>query len=631
MTVGSREEGTAEGQPGLQALIDAAPDCLLGVNAAGNIVFAGGSARRMLGYAPDELVGVALAQVLPGLAAEGGIGLRALRKEGTAVAVDVTSGALSNGDAGTRIYVLRDGRPVERALRDAESRYRSMFDQAVYGIFRCTPQGRFVDVNPALAALLGYSSVEELRGVDPASQVYCDAAEQTRLLEGHSHPGARIQGVEVQWRRKDERRVRVRLAGGPVHDEEGRLVAFEVIAEDVTQRRTLEDQILQAQRMESVGRLAGGLAHDFNNVLMAIQGYATLMLRRLAEDDPQRRYGVEIQKAAERGAALTTQMLAFSRKQVTSPRVLQLAEVIEESARMLRSLLGEDRELIVTSSPDLARVKGDRAQLEQVLMNLVVNARDAMPPGGGRVTIDAVNVRLDDAFVRTHLGVKPGDYVRLTVVDTGSGMDAATLAHIFEPFFTTKERGRGTGLGLATVYGTVRQSGGSIWVESELGRGSTFWIYLPVIHDEAEPAPPPPPRPVQMSRGSETILIVEDDPGVRETVSETLRSCGYSLLEARDVEEAARLCAEHVGTIDLLLSDVVTPGGGGGRALSEYVASLRPGLKVLYMSGYTAEAAASRGIHTSGHAFLQKPFSGPDLARVVRDLLDASPSTPPQK
>ncbi len=372
--------------------------------------------------------------------------------------------------------------------------------------------------------------------------------------------------------------------------------------------------------METIGRLASGLAHDFNNLLTAILGHCDILLRRLSEEDPTRKGIEEIRSAGERAAGLTRQLLAYSRRQVLKPQVIDLNASMTSMIPLLRRLIGEDIELLPTLESDLGHVEADPSQIEQVIMNLVVNARDSMPRGGSLV-VETSNAELDETFAKRHAPTRPGRYVMLAVSDTGSGMDEETRARIFEPFFTTKQLGKGTGLGLATVYGIVKQSGGYIWVYSEPGMGSTFKIYLPSVEAEisqekvSETSPPLP-------RGSETVLLVEDDRTVRLLASEMLEMNGYTVLEARDGREALDLVRRHGHPIDLLLTDVVMP-QMSGRQLAEGVASIHPGIRVLYMSGYTDGVIAHHGVLDAGVAYLQKPFTADFLARKVREVLDA--------
>lgn len=388
--------------------------------------------------------------------------------------------------------------------------------------------------------------------------------------------------------------------------------------EDVTEQRQTEEQLRLSQRLDAVGRLAGGVAHDFNNLLSVIISYAGFLIDELKEADPLRDDAIEIQKAGQRAAALTRQLLAFSRKQILEPVPLDVNKVITDFEKMLRRLLGEDIDIEVHLAEDLGTVFADPGQLEQVIMNLAVNARDAMP-SGGKLTIETANVELDASYAAGHVAVKPGRYVMLSVADTGTGMDAETQSHIFEPFFTTKEKGKGTGLGLSTVYGIVKQSGGYISVYSEPGRGTTFKVYLPRV-DVAVMSVMPKPVPSKVS-GRETVLVVEDEEAVRKLAERILRSAGYNVLVAASGGDALLLCEEHGGAIDLLLTDVVMP-QVSGRELAERLTGMCPKLKVLYMSGYTDNAIVHHGVLDAGMRFIGKPFAAAELTRKVREVLD---------
>jgi len=383
-----------------------------------------------------------------------------------------------------------------------------------------------------------------------------------------------------------------------------------------------EDQLRQSQKMEAIGRLAGGIAHDFNNVLSVVLSYSELIKAELPPSDPIGADVDEIWKAGGRAARLTRQLLAFSRQQTLEPKVLDLGQSVLEMEKMLRRLLGADVELTILPATDLGSVKADAGQIEQVLMNLAVNARDAMPQGG-KLTVEIKNVDLDQEYAGTHLDVKPGPHVLLAVSDTGTGMDKATVARIFEPFFTTKEKGKGTGLGLAVVFGIVKQSGGHVWVYSEPGQGTTFRIYLPRVEGAADSAGPPPEPLPSATRGNETVLLVDDDDQVRAVACNILRRAGYVVLEASNGGEALMIGEQHGATIHLLLTDVVLP-RMSGRQIAERIAGMRPGTKVLFMSGYTDDAVLQHGILESTAAYLQKPLTPEALARKVRAVLDGS-------
>jgi len=400
----------------------------------------------------------------------------------------------------------------------------------------------------------------------------------------------------------------------------------EGLLSDITERKQMEQQLRQTQKMEAVGQLAGGVAHDFNNLLTVIRGHTDLLLDHIGQTDALRRNVEQIQKSSDRAVSLTRQLLAFSRKQVLQPKVLDLNAVVAEMGKMLPRLIGENISLTISAAPSLGRVKADPGQIEQVILNLAVNARDAMPQGG-KLTIETANVELDETYAREHLTARPGPHVMLAVSDTGSGMDPETQSHIFEPFFTTKELGRGTGIGLATVYGIVKQSGGWIWVYSEVGKGSTFKIYLPRV-DEPEKAETPKAR-LGIHRGTETVLVVEDNESLRQLTCEFLVSTGYTVLVAQDGSEAIRITEQHAGPIHLLLTDVVMP-GMSGHELAQRLAILRPDIRSLYVSGYTGDAILQQGVLEEGASFLAKPFTRDALAQKVREGLEARRGTLPR-
>ena len=507
----------------------------------------------------------------------------------------------------------------EEALRRSEARYRSLVQSAVYGIYRSSLEGRFFDVNPALIAMLGYESAEEVLALDPKSDVFLDPSEQARVM-GEFQRGARLDNVEVRWKCKDGSAITVRLSGRVVNSPEETAEVVEIIAEDITERRVLENQFRQAQKMEAVGRLAGGVAHDFNNLLMVISGYTEVLLEHTRKSNAMYPKIEAIHQATDRATTLTRQLLAFSRKQLLELKVVDLNVVVEDMERLLRPLIGENIELQTQLASDLGRTRADAGQIEQVIMNLVVNSKDAMP-NGGKITIQSGNAQLKhDDLRREYSYIKPGEYVFLSVSDTGHGMDKETQLRIFEPFFTTKEKGKGTGLGLSTVYGIIKQSGGYVLVESELQRGTTFRIYLPRVEDALEPVNATGAS-SSHNGGSETVLLVEDEESVRQLVRETLESKGYEVLEADHGEAALHIVSGHSGKIDMLITDVVMP-GMSGRELSAQLCASYPHTKVLYLSGYTEDAIAHEGVLDSGTAFLQKPFTLQMLARKVREVLD---------
>ena len=509
----------------------------------------------------------------------------------------------------------------EEALRRSEARSRSLILSAAFGICRCTLGGRFLDVNPALINMLGHGSVEDLLKLDARREVFVNPQGLDRLAEDYRRTGS-LNGVELQWRRKDGRVIIVRLSGcaATISDEPEEVL--ELIAEDITDRRQLEEQLRQAQKMDAVGRLAGGVAHDFNNLLMVINGYTEVLLEQLEQGSAMHHKVQSIQQAADRAATLTRQLLAFSRKQLLELKVVDVNIVIGDMERLLRPLIGENIELVTRLSPETGHTRADAGQLEQVIMNLVVNAKDAMPEGG-KLTVESSDVTVRHSF-REHRFIQPGRYAVISVTDTGHGMDKETQSRIFEPFFTTKEKGKGTGLGLSTVYGIVKQSSGYVFAQSELGAGTTFYVYLPRVEDSAEELSPAQSQQSEAG-GCETVLLVEDEESVRELVRLTLAARGYKVLEAENGECGLRVSESFKENIDILITDVVMP-GIGGRELAKKLLALRPGISVLYLSGYTEDAVITQGAPGPSTAFLQKPFTLQNLAKKVREVLRSKPA-----
>ncbi|HTC57295.1 MAG TPA: ATP-binding protein [Candidatus Sulfotelmatobacter sp.] len=512
-------------------------------------------------------------------------------------------------------------RGAQEGLRRSEINFRSLVTNAPYGICRCDSAGKLLDANPALLAMLGYSSPNELAGIHLGA-LYADAQQWFQLAD-YLLSATPFNGLIVEWKRKDGTGTAVRVSGRAVSDgKKGR--TFELFAEDVTERRALEQQLRQSQKMEAVGRLAGGVAHDFNNLLMVISGYSEFLLDRLGPDPALRGPAQEIASAAVRATSLTRQLLAFSRKQMLAPKILDLNSVVTENLKMLNRMIGEDIELMMVPAADLGTVRADAGQIEQVIMNLAVNARDAMP-AGGKLTIETSNVSLDEDYARFHAPLRPGNYVMLAISDTGAGMDSETQSHIFEPFFTTKGP-KGTGLGLSTVYGIVKQSGGYIWVYSEAGKGTTFKVYLPRVADTVE-APAQVAIPAESTAtepGTETVLLVEDETNLRYLARQFLEKQGYRVVEAADGAAAMQIAVAHEGMIHLLLTDVIMP-GMNGRELAQRISEIRPNVKVLYMSGYTENVIGSNGTLDAGVRLLQKPFTLRDLKSKVREVLDSTP------
>jgi PAS domain S-box-containing protein len=517
-------------------------------------------------------------------------------------------------------------RAAQENLRRSEANFRSLVTNAPYGICSCDSTGKILDANPAFLDLLGLSSSNDVIGQHIFS-LYADG-DQWFDLADYLRSSLPFHGLTAEWKRKTGTTV-VRVSGRAVTNGRQDDVVFEIFAEDVTERRALEQQLRQSQKMEAVGRLAGGIAHDFNNLLMVISGYSEFLLERLGGEPHLRGPAQEIASASERASSLTRQLLAFSRKQMLAPRIVNLNDIATENLKMLTRMIGEDIDLVMTPGKNLWSVRADAGQIEQVIMNLAVNARDAMP-SGGKLTIETANITLDEEYARVHAPLHAGDYVMVSISDTGAGMDTETQSHIFEPFFTTKGT-KGTGLGLSTVYGIIKQSGGYIWVYSELGRGTTFKIYLPRVPSIEEPAMHPLTAPARFQKvepGTETILLVEDEANLRYLARQYLEKQGYRVIEAADGAVAMQIAVAHEGTIHLLLTDVIMP-GMNGRELAQRISEIRPNVKVLYMSGYTENVIGHDGTLDAGVRLLQKPFNLRDLKSKVREVLDATP-TPPE-
>jgi PAS domain S-box-containing protein len=619
----------------LATLIEASPLAIVTFDPEGIVTMWNPAAERIFGWSENEALGTRLPFV-PAEKQEEFLALRrrALlgevftepelhrrRADGSPIVVSVSTSPLRRPD-GTIYGIMSILMDVteQKAAEESRARLTMAVEQAGESIVVTDTRGTIQYVNPAFERITGYDRMEVI-GQTP------------RILKSGRQDAAFYKNLWQTLRRGDVWRgtfLNKRKDGtlyeedaviSPVRDPSGQVVNYVAVKRDVTDVRRMEEQLRQSQKMEAVGRLAGGVAHDFNNLLTAISGYSDLLLHRLPDYSTLRRDVEEIRKAGDRAAALTRQLLAFSRRQVLQPKVLDLNTVVTNMGQMLRRLIGEDIELSTDLSPSLSRVKADPGQIEQVIVNLAVNARDAMPDGG-RITIATADADLSPAYAVAHPEVGPGPHVLLSVADTGHGMSDETQAHLFEPFFTTKERGKGTGLGLATVYGIVQQSGGHLRVNSEADRGSTFLIYLPRVEtpeDGVQGADRPLlPHP---SPGTETVLLVEDEEVLRRLAREILSGNGYKVLEAGNGREALLLSEAHRGEIHLLLTDVVMP-KMSGRELTERIRPLRPDLRILYMSGYTDDAILRHGVLEDGIPFLQKPFTPEGLARKVREVLD---------
>ena len=614
-----------------------AADMIAVVDMNGKRLFNSLSYHRVLGYSPEELqASSAFEQIHPDdrervkraaeEARKTGLGTtlqyRLRHKNGAWLVLESTSSVIRNtkGEPEKLVIVNRDTterKRAEEALRRSEADFRSVVKDAPYGIYRATVPGQLLQVNPALRRMLGYEREQDLLRKDLATDVFLHKGEYQRLTEHLTHT-VEVKDIEMEWKKQDETPITVRCSGRRINDEQGNPACFEVFAEDVSEKRVLEKQLRMAQKMEAIGRLSGGIAHDFNNLLGVIIGYSRVLKKSLGPENELSEHAVEIEKAGERAAAMTKQLLAFSRQQVLTPEVLNLNTLVTDMEKMLPRLLGEDVGVSLSLDHSLGSVKADQSQIHQVIMNLAVNARDAMP-NGGKLRIQTANAHMDQAYTRTHPGSRVGDYICLSVTDTGTGMDPAILTHIFEPFFTTKERGKGTGLGLATVYGIVKQSNGYIWVDSAPGKGASFQIYLPLHVGHA--AEETKSNAGEKLHGSEKILLVEDSQPLKKLAQRFLEAAGFRVLAAASGEEALEVAARYSGAFDLLLTDVIMP-GMNGRVLAEQLSPRQPGMRVLYMSGYTDSFIAGHGVLEPGIHLLHKPFTDEVLVRKVREVLD---------
>ncbi|MEW6660386.1 MAG: PAS domain S-box protein [Thermodesulfobacteriota bacterium] len=619
-------------------LFDSAPDAILIMEAegeeVGQIVAANPAAAALHGYTVPEILDLNITALDPASSLtpyNGGMShimagewiteeITHQRKDGTMFPVEIHAGLM---EMENRKYILAFDRDIsarkarEEALRQAHQTQEALIQASPLAIYVMDPQGRVRMWNPAAARMFGWQEAEVLDRLVPMAPQ--DQTEESQALLKRILNGESLNGVEMRRHQKDGSPIEVSVFTAPLLDAAGRITGIVVMNTDFTESKRLKEQLLQAQKMEVVGRLAGGVAHDFNNLLTAINGYSELVLNFMEPDNPLRQDVAEIRKAGDRAASLTRQLLAFSRKQMLQPKVLDLNQVMENMGKMLERLIGSDIELAINLDSALGRVMADPGQIEQVILNLAINARDAMP-GGGRLTIATANVDLEESYCRRHMETQPGPYVLVTVSDNGSGMDPETKSRIFEPFFTTKEMGKGTGLGLSTVYGIIKQSGGHITVHSKRGKGATFKIYLPRIDEAMEPDSLT-SQSLEDYGGQETILLVEDEDGLRQLLSSILKRQGFKVLEARHGADALDLSAQHEGPIHLVLTDVVMP-EMGGLELAQRLKPLYPEAKFLYISGYAENAPLHQHLEGQEICYLQKPFETIGLLQRVRQLLD---------
>jgi two-component system cell cycle sensor histidine kinase/response regulator CckA len=641
------EEWLKNSEERFRALTEKTSDLTAILDVKAMLQYVSPSIERLLGYAAEEWLGKPVFEFIhpgdtqaamnlldPGIRHQGTgmpVELRIRHKNGSWRVMEARDTNLLKNKAVAGIVInardITERKLAEEALRESEERLRTVIENLSEGLVISDLDGQLLHWNHAGIEMHGYQNLDEALLQLPEFEKIFELATLdgtplsfnewplSRIIRGEPvrNLEIRIRRLETDWQRTYS------YGGGIVNEPGGKRLAFLTIT-DITERKKLEEQLRQSQKMEAIGQLAGGVAHDFNNMLTVILGYSQMILCRYPEGDQLSGEIKEIENAARRAASLTSQLLAFSRKQVIQPKILDLSTVIAETEKMLRRLIGENIELVSNLRAGLKPVEVDPGQIEQVIMNLVVNARDAMPDGG-KLIIETANVELDETYTREQVGMQPGNYVLLAVSDTGSGMDEEIRSHIFEPFFTTKEVGRGTGLGLSTVFGIIKQSAGHISVYSEPGHGTTFKIYLPGVQ-ELTSAVSVFESAGSLTGGAETILLVEDEQNVRQLAGRILREQGYKVMEAANGEEALEIFQEHSQTkIHLVITDVIMP-QMGGKTLAALIKRLRPKTEVLFVSGYTDDAIAHHGVLEPDTAFLQKPFTPEALARKVREVLD---------
>jgi two-component system, cell cycle sensor histidine kinase and response regulator CckA len=649
MNLKKAERSGRESEERYRLLLDSIAEGVYGLDLEGNCTFCNPACLRLLGYqTPEALLGKNIHAIVHHTRADGtspsaeDSQIYAAVREGESSHVAEALQWRADGTSFLATYWsvpmyeeghlvgavvsfldISDQRRAEKALRESEEKYRDLVENANYGIYQANRDGDLLDVNSALATMLGYGSKSELMACNLNTEIYENPADRASTLEMYASKG-RVDSAEVNWKRKDGKTIFVRVSGRQVCGKDGQVGHFDAIAEDVTQRHGLELQLLQAQRMEAVGRLAAGISHDFNNHLSVILGNAELLLEKTQSVQLQH-YIEEIKTATQRATQLTRRLLTLSRRQVLYPTLLDLNAVVRDVVKILQRLIGEDVEVVNEPATGLGSIRADRGQVEQILMNLSANARDAMPKGG-KFTLRTENAELGADDVARCPYVRPGDYVRLSASDTGMGMDEGVRARAFELFFTTKPQGKGTGLGLATVYGIVKQSGGYIWISSTPGEGTVLDIYLPRVEGEAPPLVGELGMRADCSKGTETILTLEDEESLRAVTCESLTAAGYSVLEAGRGDRAIEVAQQHKGPIHLMLSDLVLPDMSGSSAVTR-VQELHPETKVLFISGY-AEVPIAHALIAQGAILLQKPVLRRDLMRKVDEILHLC--TPPQ-
>jgi PAS domain S-box-containing protein len=635
--------------------VEAFPDALVAAGQDGTIVQINSQAEELFGYRREELLGQKIELLVPERYRRhhqshredftrtpkvrrmgAGLDLYGRRNDGSEFPVEISLSPVSLGGGTLVLSSIRDitdSKTVQEELRRAHreldrrtaqeigeyrGRLASIIDSSEDAIVGKSLDGTITSWNKGAERIYGYTG-EQVIGQNISILAPADRPDEIPQILEQIRRGESVEHFESVRVTKDGRRLNVSISVSPIREAGGRVTGASAIARDITAQKQAEGHLRQAQKMEAIGRLAGGVAHDFNNILGIVSACMELLRERIDPKSDPAQYITNVRKALERGVSLTRQLLAFSRKSVIQPQVLDLNERLREVTKLLRPLLGEDIEIVVAPRSTMAVVEADPGQLDQIVLNLAVNSRDAMPRGG-KFILETSTVQVDEAFSELHTPMKPGDYVLLAVSDTGSGMDSATVSRIFEPFFTTKEPGKGTGLGLATVYGIVQQNGGHVWVYSEPGRGTTFKIYLPGVEHKLGAAPKADAEITVPRRDGMTVLLVEDDELMRTLTKQLLEEHGYQVLEARDGKSALEIAGSRRERIDLLLTDVVMRGVNGPELVARLLGS-RPGLKVAFMSGYTGELIAADEVGRQGIPLLEKPFTRSGLLRVLHDAL----------